>query len=81
MRIPGLAGEGKFPTPLADIAKRHIDVAAGKLNAPRLATPHLPWNSMTWKHECTFATSAATMADCADAIGTRVQTTPYFWHM
>ena len=42
MGIPGLADEGKAGEvyeSVADIAKRHIDVAAGKSDVEVLATP------------------------------------------
>ena len=42
MGIPGLADEGKVGEvyeSVADIAKRHIDVAAGKSDVAGLATP------------------------------------------
>lgn len=42
MGVPGLADEGKVGEvheSVADIAKRHIDIAAGKSNVADLTTP------------------------------------------
>ena len=42
MGIPGLADEGKIGevyASVADIAERHIDVAAGRLDVEELAAP------------------------------------------